>query len=306
LKLRTSLKELEPLLKNKYCLSLPLKIKSIILKALDRQKNLESCLNKLLRVSPKSIWANTELALLYSRHGKLNEAVGLLEKADSLKEIEHYSIPYTTINRFSHLLELNNYNLFQIYKEAKRYHEAIILMEEFLLNPPSVQNLTFNLKEITKNLIDCYWKETNNLEGVIEKTLKLLDKFDKPRNDTEESISEVKHESFFLKQSLIDFIFNKKNYSKCLEWLTKFNNENPDLLEPQYSSLSPFNKNIYYLAECYLNLNNLILAKKFFTRALEDLNNDIRFEATTFLLLINPFPDYLRVNEKTILEENLL
>lgn len=303
--LRKNLKELEPLLNNKYCLNLPLKIKSILLKALGRQKNLESCLNKLLGVSPHSIWANTELALLYFRQGKFNEAVGLLQKVNNLKEIEHYSIPYTTITQFSHLLEINDYNLFQIYKEAKRYHEAIILMEEYILNPPPVLNLALNLKEITKNLIDCYWKESNNLDGVIEKTLKLLGKIDKPIDKTQEFISEVKHESFFLKQTLIDFIFNKKNYSKCLEWLTKFNNEDPNLLEPQHSYFSPFNKNIYYLAECYLNLNNLILAKKYFTRALEDLNEDIRFKSTARLLLINPFPDNLRVNEKPILEENI-
>lgn len=304
-KLKNNLKGLEPLLINNFTLSLPLKIKAIMLKSLNRKKNLESCLKKILDISPNNIWANTELALLYFEKDLFNEAIDLLQKVDHLKDLEHYSIPYLNLSWFSNILEINKYNLFRIYKEAKRYHEAILLMEDFIVNPPPSRNYFPNETELAELLIYCYWEEFGNIDVIYERILILSSKIDKPRKDDQLFASSTNTESAFLKQGFIDFVFKQQNYTKCLEWLHQFNKEDPRFLEPQHSYFSPFNKNIYYLAECNLNLNNLIFAKKYFLHSQEDLRNDIRFEAKMQLFLIRVFPDYLKIDEKAFYEKQI-
>jgi len=294
--LRNELKEINSLLNNVYSLTLPLKIKAIILKALDRDKNLESCLNKILNISPNNIWANTEIALLLFKQKHYERSFKLLEYANELKEKENYSISHNFFP-FSYLLKENDYNIFRLYKESGKYHNAILIMEQFLLNPYSQESIRINATEIGKDLIFCYSKITNNTDDIIERTLILADKIDGAKEE-DSNIINVQKDSSYIRQCLIDYVYKKQQYSKCLELILGLSKIHSNILEPRTSSFSPFNKNIFYLAECYLKLKNLILAKKYYKQSLEDLEDDIRFKAKTNLLLIRPFPDYLKIKEK--------
>ena len=73
----------------------PLKIKAIFLKALDREKNLDSCLSSILNISPNNIWANTEKALLVFKQGNYEQSFKILNLVEELKEKEHYSLSYS-------------------------------------------------------------------------------------------------------------------------------------------------------------------------------------------------------------------
>ncbi|MFW9876565.1 MAG: tetratricopeptide repeat protein, partial [Candidatus Thorarchaeota archaeon] len=95
--LRTQLKSINLLIKNSVCKILPLKIKAILLKALNREKNLESTLLKILDTSPKNIWVINELGFLYFQQGKFEEGIKLFELAELIKHEIHYNIPYLHI-----------------------------------------------------------------------------------------------------------------------------------------------------------------------------------------------------------------
>lgn len=294
--LRNELKQINSSLKNKYSLTLPLKIKAIILKALNREKNLESCLSSILSISSNNIWASTELGLLFFKQEKYEQTFQILNIVEELKEKENYSISHGFFP-FSHLLKENDYNIFRLYKEAGRYHEAILIIEEFLLNPYAHQNFNITATDIGKDLIFCYRKTTNSIERVIEKALALADKIDGIKG-RDLSIINVQKDSSYIRQCLIDYIFNEKQYTRCLELILELSKEYPNILESITSFFTQFNKNIFYLAECYLKLNNLIKAKKFYEQSYENLNDDIRFKANRSVLLIHPLPDNLKINEK--------
>ena len=296
--LRIKLKEINSLLKNKYCLTLPLKIKAIILKALDRDNNLESCLSKILIISPNNKWANTEIALLLFKQKQYEKSFKLLEYVNELKERGNYSSSYYFFP-FSYLLKENDYNIFRLHKKAGEYHDAILIMEEFLLNPYSQEDIKINATEIGKDLIYCYSKITKNTNEIIEKTLILADKIDGTKEENSNIIN-VQKDSSYIRQCSIDYLFNEQQYSKCLELILGLSKKHPNILEPSSSFFTPFNKNIFYLAECYLKLNNLILAKKYYEQSLGDLHEDITFGGKTNILLIQPFPDYLKINKKEL------
>ena len=239
--LRNELQKINSLLKNQYCLTLPLKIKAIILKALDREKNLESCLSKILSISTNNVWANTEISLLYFKQKRFDEAFKLLQLVDHLKQIEHYSIPYFAVTNFTYLLEINNYNIFRLYKEAGRYHEAVLIIEDFFLDPYSQQNINITATEIAKNLIQCYRELTNNIDEVVERTLKLANKMSEVKGEEDSSIINVQKDSSYIRQSLIDYLFNEQQYSRCLELILKLSKVDSNFLESRNSFFSPFN-----------------------------------------------------------------
>ncbi len=294
--LRSELKQIKSSLKNKHSITLPLKIKAIFLKALDREKNLESCLSSILKITPNNIWANTGLALLVFKQGNYEQSFKILNFVEELKEIEHYSISYD-FSPFSYLLKENDFNIFKLYIKAGKYHEASLIMEEFLLNQYSQQNINITASKIGKDLIFCYREKTNNIGEVIKKTLKLANKMDATKEEDSNLIN-IQKDSSYIRQSLIDYLFDEKQYIRCLELILELSKEYTSILEPSTSFFSPFNKNIFYLAECYLKLNNLIKAKEFYEQSFDDLNNDIRFGAIMNLLLIHPLPDNLKINEK--------
>ncbi|MFX0073227.1 MAG: tetratricopeptide repeat protein, partial [Candidatus Hermodarchaeota archaeon] len=294
--LRFKLKEVNSLLKNEFCSTLPLKIKAIILKALDREKNLESCLNKILTISPNNIWANTEMALLLFKKKQYEDSFRLLEFVKEIKEKEYYSSPYHIFPSF-YLLKENDYNLFRLYKEAGKYREAILIMEKFLLNPYSQENIKINAVKIGKDLIYCYDKIANNVNDVIERTLILADKIDNINGEGSNIINAQK-DPYQIRQCLIDFLFKERHYGLCLNLILDLSKIYSNILESRNIFLTPFNRNKFYLAECYLKLSNLVLAKKNYEESLEDLKDDIRFNAKAIILLIQPFPDHLKIKGK--------
>ncbi|MFW9876673.1 MAG: hypothetical protein ACFFG0_26560, partial [Candidatus Thorarchaeota archaeon] len=173
------------------------------------------------------------------------------------------------------------------------------------------KKLPFNTtaKILTDDLIFCYQQIGLNSEAITKEILNLLDKMEyaihiKDQEDkdiyADRSIN-LQHDPVSIKNSLIEYLYREKQYRKCLEFIFKFNEESPRVLENINSSvLSPFNINILYLAECYLNLNDLANASKFYEKAFESFNNDVRFKSkvTTHLWFIRPVPDYLKTKQK--------
>ena len=309
--LRTQLKSINLLIKNSVCKILPLKIKAIILKALNREKNLESTLLKILDTSPKNIWAINELGFLYFQHEKFEEGIKLFELAELIKHEINYNIPYIHIIGHSYLYEIHEFNFAELYKKAGRYNQAILIYIDYLINLNKKLPFNTTAKILTDDLVFCYEQIGLNSEAIIKEILKILDKMEyaiiiKDQEDkgifVDRSIN-LQHDPVSIKNSLIEYLYRENQYRKCLEFILKFNDETPRILENIHSSiLSPFNINILYLAECYLNLNDLANASKLYEQAYESFNDDIRYtsKVTPHLWFIRPVPDYLKIKQKQV------
>ncbi|MEJ2248934.1 MAG: hypothetical protein P8Y97_04650, partial [Candidatus Lokiarchaeota archaeon] len=295
--LRSNLKKINKLLKNPYSLTFPLKIKAIILKALDRNKNLESCLNKILKIAPNSLWAIAEKTLLFYKQGEYEKAFNLVMFLKESKERVHY--PYTPFSLpLSFILKTNDYSIFRFFMKAGKYYEASLMMEEFLLNPYSVEDFRISAKLIGKDLIKCYSKISRNTDEVVYKILDLTGKMDKNKNKDSNYVN-VQKNSSDIRQSLIDYLFENKKYNKCLNLISKLSKSDSNILKSEMWFFTSFNKNIFYLAECHLKLFNLVKAKKYYEDNLEALQSDVRFKAKRNYLLIEPFPEDINLkNEK--------
>ncbi len=307
--LRSRLKAINLLIKNSECQILPLKIKALMLKALNREKNLESTLLKILDITPKNIWAINELGFLYFQQNRFGEGLKLFELAELIKREINYNIPYLHIIGHSYLYEIHEFNFAELYKKAGKYNQAILIYIDYLtdLNKRLPFNTTANI--LTDDLIFCYQKIGVNTDEIVEEILILLDKIEhaiyiKDQENkgifVDRSIN-IQHDPVSIKNSLIKYLYNEKKYKLCLEFIQRFNEETPRVLENIHNSiLSPFNINTIYLAECYFNLNDLDKANMFYEQAYQNFNEDIRYKSkiTTNLWFIRPFPEYLKIKEK--------
>jgi len=308
--LRSRLKDINQFVKNSKCKIIPLKIKALMLKALNREKNLESTLTKILDIAPKNVWAINELGFLYFQQDKFNEGLKLFELAELIKKEIKYNIPYLHIIGHSYLYEIQEFNFAELYKKAGKYNQAILIYKDYLTDLN--RRLPFNTtaKILTDDLIFCYQKIGLNTDEIFKEILNLLDQIniliDRKNQESEGSMFRdvsinLQHDPVSIQNSLIKYLYNQKKYKLCLEFILRFNEETPRILENIHSSiLSPFNINTIYLADCYLNLNDLAKANKIYEQAYQNFKEDIRYKSkvTTNLWFIRPFPDYLKIREK--------
>ena len=307
--IRSRLKDINQFVKNSICKIIPLKIKALMLKALNREKNLESTLIRILDIAPNNIWAINELGFLYFQQNKFNEGLRLFELAELIKKEIKYNIPYLHVISHSYLYEIHEFNFAELYKRAGKYNQAILVYKDYLIDLNKKLPFNTTAKTLTKDLIICYQKVGLNSYEIVEEILTLLDKIEhaidiKDQEDNgifvNRSIN-LQHDPVLIKNSLIEFLYNEKKYKLCLEYILGFNEETPRVLENIHSStLSPFNINTIYLAECFLNLNDLTKANTFYVQAYQNILEDIRYKSkvTTNLWFIRPFPDYLKIKEK--------
>lgn len=308
--LRSRLKDISQLVKNSKCKIIPLKIKALMLKALNREKNLESTLIKILDITPNNVWAINELGFLYFQHDRFNEGLKLFELAELIKKEIKYNIPYLHIIGHTYLYEIHEFNFAELYKKAGKYNQAILIYKDYLTDLNKRLPLNATAKILTGDLIFCYQKIGLNTNEIVIEILNLLDQInnliDIKNQESEKSMFKdvsvnIQHDPDSIKNSLIEYLYNQKTHKLCLEFILRFNEETPRILENIHSSiLSPFNINTIYLADCYLNLNDLAKANMFYEQAYQNFNEDIRYKSkvTANLWFIRPFPDYLKIKEK--------
>ncbi|MHA1149571.1 MAG: tetratricopeptide repeat protein [Promethearchaeota archaeon] len=308
--LRNQVKEVNQFIKKSECKTLPLKIKALILKALNREKNLESTLTKILNINSNNIWAINELGFLKFDQNKFDEGIKLFELVELIKKEINYNIPYLHIIGHSYLYEFHEFNFAELYKKAGKYNQAILIYKDYIIDLNKRLPLNTTAKTLTDDLILCYQKIGLNTNEIIQEILSLLEQIEHrisiKNQESEKSMfrdvsRNIQHDPDYIKNSLVQFLYDQKNYKLCLEYILKFDTESPNILENQLSSiLSPFNINKLYLADCYLNLNDLANASNLFEQAFENFNEDIRYKSKVYtqLWFIRPVPNYLKTKEK--------